>query len=122
MIVNQIIFLMALEDIYHMQVSNILQAILLLAVLILGDVTLERIALALGIFIVYLLYERFKEVKIGGADVKILASLTLYGGAILLVKVLLVSSVLGIVYSLLSKKKRIPYVPFIWMGYLLASL
>lgn len=122
MIVNQIIFLMALEDVYHMQVSNILQAILLLAVLILGDVTLERIALALGIFIVYLLYERFKEVKIGGADVKILASLTLYGGAILLVKVLLVSSVLGIVYSLLSKKKRIPYVPFIWMGYLLASL
>ncbi len=122
MIVNQIIFLMALEDVYHMQVSNILQAILLLAVLILGDVTLERVALALGIFIVYLLYERFKEVKIGGADVKILASLTLYGGAILLVKVLLVSSVLGIVYSLLSKKKRIPYVPFIWMGYLLASL
>lgn len=122
MIVSQILFVMAVEDIYHMKVSDILQVLLLVVVVLSGNITLVRISIALGLCIMYLLYKRFKDEKIGGADIKILASLVLYGGLSRLVIILFVSSILGILYSFGSKRKKIPYVPFIWIGYLVANI
>lgn len=122
MIVGQILFFMALEDIYHMQVHDILQLLLLIAAVFTGNVTIERIIIGLGLIIGYLVYERVSDAKVGGADVKILFSLILYGGIGPLIGILFISSLLGIGYSLIKKQKKIPYVPFIWIGYLIVNL
>lgn len=121
MIVSQVLFFMALEDIYHMKVNDILQVMLLVAVVLTGDVTVKRIIIALTLVIAYLIYDRYKDAKVGGADIKILFSLILYGGFGFVVGVLFISSLIGIIFSLLTKRKKIPYVPFIWIGYLIVN-
>lgn len=121
-IVSQILLLMAIEDMYHMQVNDIFQILLLVVVLISGDVLLPRIVVAALCFIGYVIYERKKEIKIGGADIKILCSLFILGGVQMLVETLFVASSFGIVYALMSKRKEIPFVPFIWMGYILVII
>lgn len=122
MIVSQILLLMAIEDIYHMQVNDILQILLLLTVLITGDVILSRVIISALGFIAYVIYERKNEIKIGGADIKILCSLFVLGGVQMIVETLFVASSFGIVYALMSKRKEIPFVPFIWMGYILVII
>ncbi len=51
MIVSQVLFFMALEDIYHMKVNDILQVMLLVAVVLTGDVTVKRIIISLTLVI-----------------------------------------------------------------------
>lgn len=121
-VISQILLIMALEDIYHMQVNDLLQVLLLASVLLTTEVAPASIVIAAVVFMLYIVYEQKKDVKIGGADIKILCSLFILGGLSMIVGILFVASILGITYSLLSKKKRIPFVPFIWIGYILVII
>lgn len=122
MIIGQILFFMALEDIYHMEVNDVLQVMFLMAIILTGNITFVRIAIALDMCIIYMLSTRLTTEKIGGADIKILCSLILYGGINLVIIVLFISSIFGILYSLIMNQKKIAFVPFIWIGYLIANI
>lgn len=122
MIVGVILLLMSLEDLYHMEVSDILQLCLLLFIIITTKPSLVNIIVALAFLGIYIIYERNCESKIGGADVKILCSLYILGGIEMIIRIMFIASLFGIVFSVLLNKKKIPFVPFIWIGYLLVNI
>lgn len=118
---SSILLIMAIEDGLTFKVSNWLQLLFLLAVLSKGEVAMELIVVSFIILGLYIIYERKFELKIGGADIKIFCTLLLMG-VMPTIYILFWSSFLGLVFSLVSKKKIIPYVPFLWLGYTIVNI
>ncbi len=69
-------------------------------------------------------YSKFRGVRlvnvIGGADVKVFFGLAVNSGIFVFNYTVLISSFLGIVFGLAFKKRKIPFLPFLFFGYLLA--
>ncbi len=116
-----ILFIMAIFDIYTLKVSNVLQGAFLVCAIYKYGINIYHLLFALLLFVIYILYEQRYEIKIGGADVKIFCILLL-GKLINVVYILFWSSLLAIVYALIRKEKIVPFVPFIWIGYVIVNI
>lgn len=110
------LLLMAIEDCITMKVNNLWQLLLLVEVLYTKHDSIELIVLSFGLFCIYVLTTKAKETKIGGADIKIFCILLLLG-YLKLLYIVITASFLGIIYCLIRKQSKIPFVPFIWIGY-----
>lgn len=122
MIISLVLFVMAIEDCIHMQVNDVLQIGLLVIVIYMTDITPNSVLVSTLIFLYYLYYERKNVLKIGGADIKIICSLYLLGGIEMIVEILFYASLFGILFALLTKRHKIPFVPFIWLGYVIVNV
>lgn len=116
-----ILFFMAIEDIRTMQVSNIYQIILLTWVLVSEPMSIVLVGSSMLIYGGYLLVREKVNLKIGGADIKLFCILLLLGVKVL-VMIAFWASLSGLIYSLVTSKKKIPFVPFIWLGYCLVYI
>lgn len=116
-----ILFFMAIEDIRTMQVSNVYQIVLLGWILLSGQASIGLLLLSALIYGSYLLINKKFETKIGGADIKLFCILLLLGIKIVIL-IAFWSSLFGLIYSLVTHKKKIPFVPFIWIGYCLVYI
>lgn len=122
MIINLILLLMSIEDLYHLEVNDIAQVSLFLTILATANITVIKLLIAALVFGIYIVYEKSFSAKIGGADIKILCSLFLLGGIQMIIKILFIASLFGIGFALITNKKKLPFVPFIWIGYLLVNV
>lgn len=121
MIISLTLLVMAVEDWFTMKVADYLQILLLLEVLFKVGIDFPKLIVSLMIFSGYLIYEIKQEVKIGGADIKIFCSLQLIGFNLLLFTIFY-ACLIAIIYCLVSKRRKIPFVPFIWLGYLIVNI
>lgn len=116
MIINISLFLMAISDLRTYIVSNRLQLLLLLAVIINDIPRIENIILSVLLFIGYKLCYSKICTWVGGADIKIFCTLALHDIYIALMTFYIAMG-LGLVYGLIRKQEKLPFVPFIWIGY-----
>jgi Flp pilus assembly protein protease CpaA len=79
--------------------------------------------LILGIIWVY---SRIRKINllnaIGGADLKVFLGLSISSGVTIFNSTLIISSFLGIVFALTLKKRKITFLPFLFLGYLLVII
>jgi len=79
--------------------------------------------LILGIIWVY---SRIRKINllnaIGGADLKVFLGLSISSGVTIFNSTLIISSFLGIVFALTLKKRKIIFLPFLFLGYLLVII
>ncbi|MDU2622604.1 MAG: prepilin peptidase, partial [Streptococcus lutetiensis] len=78
--------------------------------------TVSIILLLLGI-----IAELF-DIKIGSGDFFYLASLSLFLDLESILWIVELGSLVGILYCLFDKNKRIPFIPFLFLGYLLVII
>ena len=71
-----------------------------------------------NIFLV-IFYFFYKKDMIGGADIKLYIFILLYYGFLFFSYTLTFSNIIGYFFCILTKKKRIPFIPFITLGILL---
>lgn len=116
-----ILFFMAIEDIRTMQVSEVYQIVLLGWVLLSGQGSIVLLLLSALVYGSYLLIRKKFNTKIGGADVKIFCILLLLGFKVVILTAFW-ASLTGLIYSLVTHNRKIPFVPFIWIGYCLAFI
>lgn len=121
MIIVFLLILMSLQDMYTMRVSDLFQLILLAVIVITTKLELLNIAVAVAIMASYHIYQRNTEYKIGGADIKLISLLTLLS-ITNTISILFWSSLIAIIYSLLLKQRKIAYVPFLSLGYIIVNV
>lgn len=63
----------------------------------------------IAIYIIACIFYKYFEKYVGGADIKIILLLATYTPVILLFKLLLYASILGIIVCLLYKVKKVPF-------------
>ncbi len=112
---------MAISDLRSYTVSNWLQLLLIVAVVMTDIPRGWNVMLALSIYCSYKLFYKYVNKWIGGADIKIFCILTLYNFTYALAGFYIATG-LGLIYALVKNKKRIPFVPFIWIGYMLVNI
>lgn len=81
----------------------------------------QRLAGMLPAAILLLVYILDREAS-GGGDFKLLASLGFCVGFIYIIKILIVSSLIALIYAVCIKKKTIPLAAFIFIGALFSCL
>lgn len=108
------------KDIRFYELSKIdmwIMYALILFHFIFDSITLIDLAVILLFLIFYLLSKN----KIGGADIKIFIYLYLVFKFDVLF-IMMISAFLGIIFILLTKKKKIPFIPFITVGVLILMI
>ncbi len=120
MIAGIVLLVMAIQDYRTMIVSNWLQVLLFLSIVITNGLDPWLGLACIFILLSYKLYVRKFEAKIGGADIKIFASLVILGVSPF-IRILFWSSLFGLIIMLITKKEKIPYVPFLWLGYIIVN-
>lgn len=115
------LLLMAIEDLITLKVNNWWQVLLLCEVLIKQHGNLRLIILSCFLYSGYRLTKLNKNNKIGGADIKIFCCLIILGLSNFLY-IVFFASLFGILYSLVSKQKKVAFVPFIWIGYMIVNI
>lgn len=121
MIVIGLLTIMALQDAFTMHVSDLLQILLLIVIIVNFELQPLNIAVAVSIMISYYIYQRNTSYKIGGADIKLIALFILISITNTL-SILFWSSLLAIIYSVCLKRRKVPYVPFLSLGYLIVNI
>lgn len=121
MIISLTLFVMAVEDWFTMKVADYLQLLLLVEVLFKVGIDIPKLIISSMIFACYLIYEIKEDIQIGGADIKIFCSLQLMGFNLLLYTIFY-ACLIAIIYCLGTKHKKIPFVPFIWLGYMIVNI
>ncbi|WOO86990.1 hypothetical protein RZE82_07705 [Mollicutes bacterium LVI A0039] len=104
-----------------MKVHNFLQVVLLIVTLWNNVPSISQIIISISIYIGYIIYEQKTKVKIGGADIKIVCILLL-AGISNVIYMLFWASLTGLLYALVTNKHKIPFVPFIWIGYTIVNI
>ncbi len=120
MIVNLTLAVMAFSDMRTREVANFLQLLLFFEILIMYNVDVYNLLFAIALFLLYIVYEQTSEVKIGGADIKIICSLLLINVQMVLY-IIFIASLFAIMYGKLNHKRIIPFVPFLWLGYTIVN-
>lgn len=110
-----ILLVMAVQDFRTYKVNDQYQIALLLSVYFEFDPGVIRIALTLLLFAVFTKLAKYVENYIGGADLKLIAIIYL-GAGLQILPILIVASICGMIFGLIRKQKRIPFVPFLWLG------
>lgn len=81
---------------------------------------------ALAIILVIWWYSKIKDVSMfdvfGGGDIKVLIGFSLMNDLQIFNLTILTGSVLGIVFSLLRKENGVPFVPFLFFGYIVSLI
>lgn len=132
MIVAVVLLVMAVQDFLTMKVNDILQIILLICAIYAAKPSIVNIIFAvlfLALYIALTYYKSrknyneddLKEPQIGGADIKIVSILLLFG-INFTINVLFWASLFAIIYGLVRKIKKIPFVPFLLLGYLIVYI
>ncbi len=104
---------MSYLDIKYMKINNI--SLVFLFVLTLSNTSISNIIFMFVILILILLLERLISGKVGGGDLKVILILSLVLGYRIFL-VLIIASFCGIIFTLISNKKYIPFIPFITLG------
>lgn len=121
MIIVSILLIMSVQDMITMRVSDILQLILLAVIVATTKLELLNIVVAIVIVISYYIYQSNTEYKIGGADIKLISLFTLLS-ILNTIEILFYGSLIAIIYSLLFKQRKIAYVPFLSLGYVIVNI
>lgn len=117
-IILLIFIIMSIEDLKRLEISG--KFMLLLLLIAVFKATLMRIVIAIIFYIVALFTVNFFEDKIGGGDISLLLILFLmYGKAVWLI--LFVASFSGLLFSLISHRKCIAFVPFLTLGLIITD-
>lgn len=72
--------------------------------------------------LVLLILNLIKRDSIGLGDIEYISALGFYYGYYIQTISLFISTILLLIYSLLNKKKRYPFIPFLSIGFMLTSL
>ena len=105
--ISVVLVTMIIEDLKTFKVSNIKQVILLL--LAIKYITLYNVLLAICLSILFILLDKKYPKSLGGADIKLLLTLTLIFGYNILY-ILIISCGLGIITCIVTKKNKIPHI------------
>ena len=81
-----------------------------------------RFLLAYPFLLMSVLFYRYIEKFIGGADIIIFILLYSRYGLLTVSKILLIASMLALIYSYVKRKKEIRFIPFILLGYILEKI
>lgn len=126
LVIILILFKMTITDLKVFEIKNSDQLLLLIfsMTIIILQQNYITLLIVISIFILLELLLRFKPMiltKIGGGDLKVLLMITLSFGQ-LITYILLIASSTAIVFSLLFKKNKIPFIPFITLGVIVCQI
>ncbi len=114
-----VLIIASYEDIKRREVSNIYFYIMIL----LSRIAKQKIDLCLIIYIIFLIIiKNIFDKNIGYGDIKILIGIGFINGYEVSIISFILASIFSIVYMLISKKKKIAFIPFIVIGYILLIL
>ncbi len=105
--------LLSYMDIKTMYIPVKFQIMLLIIVII--QTSNYNLLYPIILFVLFGVYTTLKQEKIGGADIKILIILSLYFQE-LIIYIIFISSAVALAYIVITKKEKIPFVPFITIG------
>lgn len=106
---------MGISDLKSMKVPDGYQILLLIVVLISMPIVIYNLIAGIGFMAVGLITSKMKKQYVGGADFKII-SILLVGYGSQVIEIVFFASLFGLIYCLLTQKKKIPFVPFIAIG------
>lgn len=110
-----VLILMGISDLKTMKVPNGYQILLLIVVLISMPIVIYNLIAGILFMIIGFIASNMKKQYVGGADFKII-SILLVGYGSQVIEITFFASLFGLIYCLLTQKKKIPFVPFIAIG------
>lgn len=118
-----LLIILTVSDIFYYKISNHLLFIFTPILLILSPLSLMAILIGVGVqCLIFLIATIVFPSSIGMGDVKLFLLLGAITGYHVSLWVLCLSSILGILYFILFKPERIPFVPFILSGLIIVQL
>lgn len=118
-----LLIILTVSDIFYYKISNRLLFMFTPILLILSPLSLRAILIGVGVQLLIFLIAIFVfPSSIGMGDVKLFLLLGAVTGYHVSLWVLCLSSIFGILYFILFKPQRIPFVPFILSGLIIVQL
>lgn len=112
-----ILIYMSYKDIKTYEVPLHSQVLLAICSLIFSDLTVQSMESFSILFILFMVLLLLRNDMIGGADIKILLILSIVF-KFQIYEIMLISSLTAGVYAVISKRRKIPFIPFITWGVL----
>ncbi|WP_370872477.1 prepilin peptidase [Breznakia pachnodae] len=108
----------SIQDLISYMVYDCFFVALYLLLLLHNEITFELVSITLLFILLFSLF--YIKNMIGGADIKLYIFILLFYGFTFFTYTLILSNILGCIFCIFAKKKRIPFVPFIALGILLS--
>lgn len=110
-----ILLVMAVQDARHYIVDDKFQIALLVSILFEYQPSTPRLIIALLLMTLFTKTNKYLEKYIGGGDLKLI-SILFIGAGMQIIVILFIATMLGLIYGLIRQSKKIPFVPFLWLG------
>lgn len=117
-LILMILLCATIQDLTSYMVYDRFFVALYLLLLVDNEITLELVCITLLFILLFSLF--YIKDMIGGADIKLYIFILLYYGFTFFTYTLILSNTLGCFFCIFTKKKRIPFVPFITLGNLIS--
>jgi leader peptidase (prepilin peptidase)/N-methyltransferase len=117
-LILMILLCATIQDLISYMVYDRFFVALYVLLLIHNEIIFELIGITLLFILLFIIF--YIKDMIGGADIKLYIFILLFYGFTFFTYTLILSNTLGCIFCIFTKKKRIPFVPFITLGILLS--